>query len=469
MAQATASRRVALRILGEQRRRDARARDLLRGSDEVSRLSTSDRGQVTKLVLGVVAARGTLDALIDTHLRHPQRLQPRLRDAMRLSAFELCYLDTRPDVAVSQGVELVRTINSHAAGLANAVLRRVSEEDAPRVKEARERVANGSARVSEIALAGALPIWLVEQAIADRGEEESCRMAACALGTPPIWVAPNLARLTAEEAGAKLEEAKLEPEASELPGSYVLRHPAGLATSGMVNHVDVVPCDLAAQIVAAAVGARPDDRVLEVGQGRGTKSLLLENDSLAHGGTCLLTAIDDEAGRIEISNVRMRRAGLTDAVACRMLDARKLADADEGLPHAVSGTFDAAFVDAPCSGTGTLRRHPEIAWDLTSDGVGELARLQLEMLSATASRVRPGGRLAYATCSVLRQENEDVVHAFLGSDAGKGFKVIDARTYMDPAVSKAAAAWVGDEGFFQSLPYEGGCDGHFCALLQRDE
>jgi 16S rRNA (cytosine967-C5)-methyltransferase len=141
-------------------------------------------------------------------------------------------------------------------------------------------------------------------------------------------------------------------------------------------------------------------------------------------------------------------------VTCKTFDACRLTDVD--VPKCLVGPFDLVFVDAPCSGTGTMRRHPEIAWSLSeslSYGDGSLPELQLRMLFAASSRVARGGRLLYATCSVLPEENERVVDAFLSSSAGVSFSVRN-----DGDASE----------IFQTLPRPDGCDGHFCCLMRRE-
>ena len=127
-----------------------------------------------------------------------------------------------------------------------------------------------------------------------------------------------------------------------------------------------------------------------------------------------------------------------------VLDGCRLSE--KKLPSELDGLFDCVLLDAPCSGTGTMRRHPEIASTLTPEGVSELAQLQARLLTAAASRVAPGGHLVYATCSVLAEENECVVDAFLAGN---------------PHFVRA-------EPDFQSMPSTGGPDGHYCAVLKRE-
>lgn len=441
MARATPARRCALAIAGERRRRGARARDLLRSSEAMVGLPERDRALAMRLVMGSVAAEGELDRAIDSHLargsRSRPRLEPRVRDALRLASFELLYLETPDEVCVSQGVELVRGVASRAAGLANAVLRRVAEKDVPALAAARRRVASGDFGVADLARVGALPEWLCARALDDLGPEAAAAWARSALEPVGATVAANRARHSTEVARGLLVEAGCDPSPGPLPGSLVLGRPAALAASGLVERVDVLPCDLAAQEVALAAAPAPGSRVLEVGQGRGTKTILLEGAAVVAGGPCEVVAVEADPRKSALAARRMEAAGIAGHVRCLTCDGRGL---DASL-----GCFDLAFVDAPCSGSGTLARHPEIAWSLSEQGVAELATLQLELLRAAAARVRGGGELVYATCSLLAEEDERVVGAFLASDAGARFSLVEARR--------------------TSLP---GADTHFLARLRAD-
>ncbi|MBE5023984.1 methyltransferase domain-containing protein [Olsenella sp. DSM 107455] len=426
MARLSAARRAALALAGERRRRGARARDLLRGSEALSELDERDRGLAVRLVMGVTAAEGALDVMVDAHLRRGARLEPRVRDALRIAAFELVYLGTRSDVAVSQGVELVRSVAPRAAGLANAVLRRVAEEDVAAVADARARVVAGTYDTSDLALVGALPEWLAER-VGTR--------ALTALEPAAPWVAANVQR--GQALFHALEEAGCEPQEGPLPRSYRLGAPSRLAPSGLVERADVIPCDLAAQEVALACVPAPGERVLEVGQGRGTKTLLLQNAAIAAGGPCEITAVEVSPRKSELARRRMEAAGVADHVRRVCADGR-------ALPEDL-GTFDLVFLDAPCSGTGTLARHPEIAWSLDPSAPAELAALQAELLASAAAHVAPGGRLVYATCSVLAEENDAVIRAFLASPAGAPFELVGSGLTEVP----------------------GGSDTHFHAHLRR--
>lgn len=481
MARLAPARRAALRLSAECRQRDARAREVLRTSDVMDGLEARDRALATRLVLGVQRARGLCDAVVDAHLTHGH-LEPRVRDALRLSTFELLYLGTPTQVAVSQGVELAAVASRRARGLANAVLRRVAAEDVPAMEAARGRVraARAEGDVSEaadVALVGALPEWLARELVASLGAG-ACALALDAMEPPAPTVAVNLSINSEGEAFARLADAGLRPSRLPWPGCIALGAQAGLAASGLVEETCVLPADPAAQMVSwLAAPAENVDAMLEVGQGRATKTLLIAGANRRLGGKVLLACVDSVAFKSRLARERVRTGGLGGRATCVTLDATRLDTRD--VPRELRGTFGQVFVDAPCSGTGTMRRHPEVAWSLGHESVcggsATLPALQLRMLSAAAARVAPGGTLAYSTCSDLRAEDEDVVRAFLASEAGRGFAPLPATeapcaSVLGQESLRILRAMTGRDGFLRT---EGGralgldCDGHFLALMRR--
>lgn len=495
--------------VSERRRRSGRMREILRSSKEMDRLGSLDRALAARLALGTVAAEGFLDGIIDARLQRRSSVEPRVRDALRVAAFELCYLSTPGSVAVSQGVELVRSVRPRAAGMANAVLRRLLDEVRPQVAEARERcgivddnaplsdgllgsadephpqVGNMNAGagpvddhapisgtpcqpddelqaqgadapacgslVDDLVLVSGTPRWLVELVCAERGPEVGRRLFGCQLDPAPTYVVANRCRMDVVSAREALAEAGFDPRPTELAGSFALGRPAGLASSALVADADLIVSDLAAQRVARLAVPEEGGRILEIGQGRGTKTLLMASVAAERGVAVELVGIESVASKLRLCRERLERAGLGHMTTCVELDARRLGELGDDLGGKLGGgQFDAVLLDAPCSGVGTMRRHPEIAWSLAAEDVardGALPQLQAELLAAASTQVRPGGTLAYATCSILPAEDEEVVDAFLASAAGRAFERLGAA--------------------FLTIPEQGGPDGHFCALLRR--
>lgn len=452
-------------------------RDLLHGSQAMSELSAKNRALASRLALGVTATVGALDGMIDTHLWHGKHLEPRVRDALRVAAFELCWLDTPTQVAMSQGTELVRMLVPRAASLANAVLHRIAEQDSPAVRAARQRLYEGSSDLlaKDIALACGMPEALVYQLLISCGEEICRELALAQLDPAPVYVAANLATLSPREAVRRMRQAGLDVVPLAIPGSGLLANPARLSASGLVRNALVLPTDLAAQMVARIAAPRPKTRMLEIGQGRGTKTLLLQMAALEQGGFAELASIDSEPYKLRVAASRMAIAGVSAYTQNLCFDATALNSPT--LPSLLAGSFDTVFIDAPCSGTGTLRRHPEIVWGLSRAAIlpqrkDSLPALQLQMLRAASSRVRSGGVLVYATCSLLTQENSGVIDAFLTSPEGRDFErrsVLEAPGVraLDEGGYRLVASCVTDDGYFSSHPRPGSFDGHFCALLYR--
>ncbi len=467
MARLSPARRVALTVLSEAERTGRYAREFLPHAAEAAALDPRDAAFALRLALGATATAGCLDDALAPHITKPKALEPSVRMALRISAFESLYLNTAPEVVVSQGVELVRSVSRGAAGLANAVLRRVCENRLSFLSA--EDVAEDHRETVARARRAGLPVWLVRRIVDSLGEAGAQDVLDAQLEPAPISVHVNPLRTDAvaealEEDGAT---------ALGLPGAMRVDRVGALVRAGAFDRGDLVASDYYAQLIAAV--ATREGTCLEIGAGRGTKTFMM----MAHAKRRDLDhdhlALDLYEGKCQANSLRVDRSGLgeirfvagdaTDLAAC-------LAVLDKEYRHAAR--FDTVFVDAPCSGTGTMRRHGEIPWRLTPQECDrDLPKLQLAMLRAAADRVTPHGELIYATCSVLRAENIGVVTAFLASPEGEGFVPVSVSDALRDAGSAYAAAahdlavCENADGLFQSHPTRDGFDGHFCARIVR--
>ncbi len=462
-SRASMARVKAYECLEAVRTRDAFANDVIDKIIDGSRLDAPDRAFATRLVLGVVSMRGTLDAVLDGCMRSPRDVEPDVRDALRISLYEILYLDKSPHAAVDQGVELVRHVQPRAAGVANAVLRKAI------AAKASFPFGDSATDAGAYALEQGFPAWLVARLAADLGVDRMRAFVAASNEPAPIFVGVNPICGDAEEALRAIERigTGVHPavvEGIEVADCYRIDNPKALADGRfkkLASEGRVLVSDAAAQAIAqlvveaalvAAEGApaaeeRPRLTCLELCAGRGTKTILLERNlfRMTQAQFSRLVAIDNVAFKAKLLAGRAERYGLTNV--------ESLCEDVCSLRAGAVGdvTFDLVFLDAPCSGLGTLRRHPEIRWRITPEVIAEDAKLDARLISSAAAATRPGGVLIYSTCTVTQEENAAVVRSFLETELGSQFALVP----------------VGGRPAFATYLALGGCDAHFCAIMQR--
>lgn len=419
-----------------------------------SGLEQRDQALVTRLVYGTLAWQGYLDHVLSAFSRRPlTELDPPVRAVLRLALFQVCKLARVPDfAAVDTAVELVkRHRGGIAAGFVNAVLRRA-------VKGwAKVALPPASAPAAHLAVRFSHPTWLVERWLAAYGEAETGALLAADNEPAPTVLRVNVRRgdraaLLAELTGAGYAAA---PTAFSPLGIRLDNVGSPSRIPGIAAGLCSVQGE-ASQLVGLLAGVEPGQRVLDACAAPGGKTTHLA-ELLDDRGELL--ALDPNATGLERLAAQARRLGLaaihtvpTDAVA--WVGAH--ADASGAPPR-----FDCVLVDAPCTGLGTLRAHPEVRWRRTPDDVAALAVLQRRLLERLADCVRPGGTLVYATCTLSAEENEDNVTAFLRERSE--FAIDDARRVL-PA---GAAELVSGDGILRTFPHRHGLDGFFAVRLVR--
>ncbi|MGH7994336.1 MAG: RsmB/NOP family class I SAM-dependent RNA methyltransferase, partial [Limisphaerales bacterium] len=233
------------------------------------------------------------------------------------------------------------------------------------------------------------------------------------------------------------------------PGAYVAARGSGLSATRAARQGLIYIQDEASQLVSLLVDPQPGERVLDVCAAPGSKSTHL---SALSGGKATIVAGDIHPKRLAV--LKASAAKLTASNLCGVA-----MDATGTFPFLPGvATFDRVLLDAPCSGTGTLRQNPEIKWRLNQEDVTRLASLQAVLLSNSAGMVRPGGRLVYSVCSMEREEAEDVVESFLGRNAGAEFRVVQPERFAPLTTGR---------GFVRTYPHLQGCDGFFAAILEK--
>jgi 16S rRNA (cytosine967-C5)-methyltransferase len=407
-AQIAPARRAAYEVLRRTFEQDAYADRVFRTAADG--LDERDRALARRLAFGAVQRVRTLDHAIETlGRRRVHRLDPPVRAALRLGAYQLGYVDGVPRyAAVNESVELVRAAGlQRAVAFTNAVLRRLADGIGPLLDALPESTPRAAA------LKHSYPDWVAETWWRDLGAE----------GALALMRAQN----EPAELVVRLVRGEIEGEPTDVPGAWrVERVDAAALAEGRIW-----PQSRGSQLAGLAVGSRAGERVLDVCAAPGGKATMLPGE---------VVAVDVDEARARELEENVKRLGATN-VRVVVADGR-------ALPSELTG-FDRVLVDAPCSGLGVLNARPDLRWRAEP-----LPELQLDLLRAAASRVRPGGVVVYSVCTVNADEAEAVVDASgLGVDASLGDEW--------PAFRHAARP-----EFLQTLPHVHGTSGFFVARLR---
>jgi 16S rRNA (cytosine967-C5)-methyltransferase len=295
------------------------------------------------------------------------------------------------------------------------------------------------------------PSWAAASLRRRFGESFQREMAAL-LTAPPLDLRVNPLKSTRDAVLHALKDLGLRAEPSRMaPYGIRVQERPSLAGLPMLRNGDVEIQDEGSQLVAMLVDARPGERVVDFCAGAGGKTLAIAVQ-MANKGRVM--ACDVLANRLKRAAERFRRAGLHN------IETRSLTSEKDPWVKRHKGTLDRVLVDAPCSGTGTWRRNPDARWRSLGAGLDSLLPLQASILAGAARLVRPGGRLVYATCSMLPEENEEQVAAFLS--AHPAFHVVPLHEVAPQLMDSA------HPGYLSLTPARHDTDGFFAAVMQRD-
>ncbi len=411
-----------------------------------------DRALATDLVTGTLRWQGQIDHLITQFAKRPlQKLDFEVLQILRLGVYQLLHLDRVPAAAaVNDAVAMTRRARkTSAAGLVNAVLRAISRNEHRLPLPARPPEGDPLAYL-EVALSH--PRWLADRWLHRYGFEAAEAWEQFNNVAAPLTLRVNrlktdtatLARALAVH-GVEVDAARYAPDGLVVTAGNPLRTP--LAGTGQF-----VLQDEASQLVALLGAPEPGMRVLDTCASPGGKTTAMA--SMA-GDRAEIVATDVRSARLDLLRDTVSASGAKNIRV-------EQADLEAGLRFA--SEFDIVFVDAPCSGLGTVRRDPDIRWRRREADLAPLASSQLTMIRHAAEAVRPGGRLVYSTCSSEPEENEAVVAAFL-KDTDR-FRTIDLRSDQ-PAQFRALEPVLDETGALRTLPHTHGLEAFYGVVLRR--
>jgi 16S rRNA (cytosine967-C5)-methyltransferase len=454
------ARQIAFDVLLRVTTQDAYADEALRGalSDKVS---VEDAGLATELTLGVLRWQRLLDFLIDRRLAKANKaLDPEVRIALRLGVYQLNFLTRVPArAAVHESVELVKSARKRsAAPLVNAILRKAAKDPSNRRSPGDAVTAFLS---KDLPLADRLgiqyshPTWLVERWLRAFGEERTGALLDSNNSVPSL----SAYLLDPQRQGETLSA--LHKAGTDIKPGHLLRESWTLeggnpASTEAMRRGWIAIQDEASQAVAHLVGVKPGETVLDLCAAPGGKTLRLALDA---GPAGHVIAADLHAHRVRAMAERIERAGIRN-VETMTLDAT--------CPLPLDRLFDRILVDVPCSGTGTLARHPDIRWRLRPEDLENLHGRQAALLRNALSNLASGGRLVYSTCSLEPEENELVVNEVL-SEKENAFHIVSAGKTIESLLQESVEveSFANSDGFFRTFPPEHRTDGFFAAVIER--
>ena len=393
-------------------------------------LAPADRGLCHEIVLGVLRRQIYLDRLIDG-LTRSRKLDLAVRIALRIGIYQLIFLDRVPAYsAINESVNLVQMAKKTSArGLVNAVLRRISE-NVPTLEFSDD--------LDRVSVETSHPRWLLEKWITDFGFSEAEQIAVSNNDMPRIAF-----RFVGEQPPSPVGYQQSELVSGCYIATSIDRELRAKADAGEIYFQDE-----ASQLVAQLVSRKPAAKFFDICAAPGGKTTQIAAAYFRAGPKRTVVAGDLRDTRVDLLRATCDRHRLGAVLIAQY-------DAETGLPFA-DQSFETVLVDAPCSGTGTIRHNPEIRYFLEPADFGRLPGKQRKILNNASNLVTPGGRLIYSTCSLERQENEMVCGEFLSENTGF--------TRSPPEVS---ASLVTDEGFARTLPHRDGTDGFFIAEFKR--
>jgi len=439
------ARIAAFDILLRVERKDSYASELLHAS-HYSNLSVADHGLATELVMGVLRWRSLLDERIEKHSSQKlSRLDPEVLTALRLAAYQLLFLDRVPErAAVHESVELVKRAKKRSAvPFANAVLRKFGAIAGERDIAS---AIGKSKTAEELAESSAHPPWLVERWVQEFGLDTTKKICAYDQQIPETAV-----RITDPVILDELRHEKIELAPGRLLSSSYRVNAADITHTRAFRENRLAIQDEASQLVSLLVG-------------RGSSIL---DCCAAPGGKTRILAERNPRARIVAMELHPYRARmLRNLVASNNVH---VIAADARNPP-TSALFDGVLADVPCSGTGTLARNPEIKWRLKPEDLADLQTRQLDILLAAMQRVSLGGRLIYATCSLEKEENSDVVVKALSQN--QSFRIDDCQRELEKLRTEGELRWedinsLTDGPYLRTIPGKHPGDGFFAVILEK--
>ncbi len=439
-------REVALDLLLHIEKKRAYSNLLLDQTIRRARLSERDAALLTEIVYGTVQRKMTLDFFLSRFVKKGlSSLEDWVKELLRLSVYQLVYLDRIPEHAVVHEAVTIAKKRGHkgSSGMVNGVLRSIIREGVP----AFDTIAD---ETEKLAVETSVPEWLVKRWSDEYGFATTKAICFASLERPHVTVRVNRLKATVDEVMALLEKEGLTVERGTLSCDAIIIKKGNVFQTDVYARGYVTAQDESSMLVARAVGAKSGMTILDACAAPGGKTTHLAERMDGKGK---VIALDIHPHKVKLIEQQKQRLQL-DNIETNVLDSRQLHSGTFGM------TFDRVLVDAPCSGLGVIRRKPDIKWSKTEADIRAIVNVQREILDAVAPLVKRGGKLVYSTCTLSREENEDMVRSFLARHP---------EFSPDPTLSERLPEKVNvASGIVTIFPQDFKTDGFFISCFTKD-
>ncbi|MGM9928897.1 MAG: 16S rRNA (cytosine(967)-C(5))-methyltransferase RsmB [Bacillus sp. (in: firmicutes)] len=440
-------RELALDLIYSVEKNQSYSNLLLNNVINKNQLSPADSRLLTEITYGTIQRKLTLDYFLKPFVKQNAKLDDWVMILLRLSLYQMYYLDKIPDHAtIFEAVEIAKKRGHKGiSSMVNGVLRNIQRKGVPSLEEIKNPI-------ERISIESSHPLWLVERWVQQYGIEKTKDMCECNLRAPQQTARVNSKKATRAEVMKNLEEEGFQVKESEALPDGIVCLQGNLANSELFKEGFLTIQDESSMIVAYALGAKDDDKVLDSCAAPGGKTTSIA-EKLTSG---TITALDLHEHKIKLIDQQATRLGLTN-ITTMAYDARKVQE------KFAAESFDKILVDAPCSGLGVMRRKPDVKYTKSEKDIERLATIQKAILQATAPLLKPGGTLVYSTCTVDQEENNQVVAHFLQEN-----QQFIADTEFKNRLPEHVRPFV-DENCLQLFPQDLESDGFFIACFRKKE
>ena len=364
-----------------------------------AQLEHRDRAFVSALFYGVLERRITLDKVIKRYAAKPlEEMEPEVLECLRIGFYQLIYMNSVPDMAAAnETVEAVKQLGfGKASGFVNGIMRNF-------IRDGKKFDFSRMDKIGRLSAEYSAPIWLCKKWCSEYGDEKTEAALKASLGGVPVFIRTNTTKITTEELLSTLAEENITAVLIDtVPGALKINSVAPQSTKAYKNgffHVQ----DISSQLCARAVGAQKGERVLDVCAAPG-------------GKTFTVAELMGNEGEIVACDLHPKRAGLVKTGAERLGLSVVSAKANDATVYNENlGTFDRILCDVPCSGLGVIRRKPEIRYKNPAE-LFSLPKIQYKIASTSAKYLKDGGTMIYSTCTLSKEENEQVVKRLIEED-----------------------------------------------------